>query len=90
MEVRTEPAFEKKLAKRPPHIQLIARHGVEHPNLPQYKLKKLRPAKNLRENSWRICLKSQDYRAICQRLEGDVWAWYWIGTHSEYNHKTGS
>ena len=28
-----------------------------------------------------------DYRAVAQRLHGDVWVWVWIGSHKEFDRQ---
>jgi len=30
---------------------------------------------------------TRDYRAVAQRLEGDVWIWVWIGSHKEFDRQ---
>lgn len=83
-----EKRFDKLLQKAPEDVRPVALHAIEHPHEPQYKLKKLHGGKRLRDQSWRICILNQQYRAICQRT-GNRWIWYWFGTHEEYNNIIG-
>ena len=30
---------------------------------------------------------TRDYRAVAQRLHGDVWVWVWIGSHKDFDRQ---
>lgn len=30
---------------------------------------------------------TRDYRAVAQRLHGDVWVWIWIGSHKDFDRR---
>jgi mRNA-degrading endonuclease RelE of RelBE toxin-antitoxin system len=80
--------FEKALKELPPGVKKIALDAVRHPHRPPFQLKKLGNGPRLKKGSWRVRVTNQNYRAIAQ-VKGDVWTWYWIGTHEAYNGMVG-
>ena len=30
---------------------------------------------------------SRDYRAVALRMEGDIWVWFWIGSHQAFDRQ---
>ena len=30
---------------------------------------------------------ADDYRAVAQRFEGDLWVWVWIGSHKDFDRQ---
>jgi len=53
----------------------MLKHDARHPSL---QLKKLSGS-----NYWSVRI-NDDYRAMAVSSD-DVWAWFWIGPHDEYN-----
>lgn len=85
----TESAFDSRLRKLPEEVQQIARHAIENPLEAQYAAKKRGPEGNIRRNSMRIKVLRNRYRAIAELKRADngdeVWSWYFVGTHGEYD-----
>jgi hypothetical protein len=80
----TTKRFRKLLAELPPPIRKQAREAycawMQDPWQPRLQFKQIHAVKPI--YSVRIGL---DWRAVCIRSANTV-VWYWIGSHSEYNH----
>ena len=79
---RTQKRFWKSFHALPAQVQKLARekyslwkHDPYHPSLHFEELR----------NSICVIRIGEHYRAVGLR-EGDTIAWFWIGTHEEYNH----
>lgn len=84
MKSRTTFAFRKAFADLPKQVQEQTRDAYRQfkrePGHPSLRFKKVHP--ELPIYSVRI---NRDYRAVGQ-LEGDTVIWFWLGSHSEYDH----
>jgi hypothetical protein len=79
--------FRKAPRQLPPHIQEQAREAFEqfradpaHPSLHFKRVHTTRPIYSARV--------SLGYRALAVK-EQDVWIWFWIGSHADYDHLIG-
>ena len=52
----------------------------ENPAHPSLQLERLRNDSRF----WSVRV-SRDYRAVAQRIEGNVWVWIWIGNHKGFD-----
>ncbi len=79
---RTHGRFWKHFDALPARVQKLAREKYSlwrrDPRHPSLKFEE-------RRNGICVVRIGDQYRAIGLR-EGDVIAWFWIGTHEEYNH----
>ena len=86
MKSRTTKRFRKCFKDLPSEIQETAREAfrlfIENPSHPGLRFKKIHPTEPI--YSVRI---TRDYPAVGV-LKKDEIAWYWIGTHSDYDHLT--
>jgi hypothetical protein len=57
-------------------------YAVRNPHERRF-LASRREGKKMRPDTWRVCPK-YGYRALAQ-VRDNVWTWYWIGTHAEYD-----
>lgn len=75
--------FRRNFSKLPGHLQNAARKAYQlwkhDPSYPSLKFKKIHETKPI--YSARI---TGSYRAVCIKEE-DVFIWFWVGTHSEYD-----
>jgi hypothetical protein len=83
MKSRTTQRFRELLAKLPQEVQQQAdaayRLFVTNPRHPSLRFKRIHPLPPI--YSARVGI---GYRAVGV-MEGDTIAWYWIGTHAEYD-----
>ena len=79
---KTHRRFWKYFDQLPPQVQALAREKFklwsESPNHPLLKFAE-------RRNGVCVVRVGNRYRALGLH-EGDVIAWFWIGTHEEYNN----
>ena len=78
---KTHPRFWKHFDALPPSVQKLAREKYA-----LWKLDPRHPSLQFEERRDGICVVriGAHYRSVGVR-EGDVVAWFWIGTHEEYN-----
>ena len=78
---RTHPRFWKHFSALPVAVQKLAHEKYtlwkEHPHHPSLRFEE-------RRNGICVVRIGDHYRAIGIR-EGDIVAWFWIGTHEDYN-----
>ena len=78
---RTHPRFWKHFDALPVAVQKLAREKYtlwkKHPHHPSLRFEE-------RRNGICVVRIGDHYRAIGGR-EGDIVAWFWIGTHEQYN-----
>ena len=86
--------FHELFAQLPRHIQELAALAFEkfeqdpaHPALRWHQLNETHRGHH-QPGSFSVSINKQ-YRAIYFVGENGVNVWYWIGTHSDYNHFTG-
>ncbi len=83
MTSRTTARFRRAYAELPERIRLQAREAYQtfarDPQHPSLRFKPVHPSRPI--FSARVGL---GYRALAVR-EGDVWIWFWIGSHAEYD-----
>lgn len=83
MRTGTDPRFWKCFDVLPPEIQQLARHRHQlwqkHPFHPSLHFKELQ------SGVWSARI-NQKYRALA-RQQGDLFVWFWIGTHDQYEAK---
>ena len=83
MTSRTTASFRKAFDTLPEDIQERAREAFnlfsENPAHPSLRLKQVHSTEPI--YSARI---TRDYRALARR-HADVWIWFWIGSHEDYN-----
>lgn len=91
---RTARSFREQYARLPKAIQELTRDACrkfdaapDHPSFRRHELEDRKGARHL-QSSISISITMQ-YRAIFVQVAG-VNVWYWIGTHAEYKHFTGS
>jgi hypothetical protein len=79
---KTHRRFWKSFGRLPPHAQTLAREKFKlwqiSPNHPSLKFEE-------RRNGVCVARVGDHYRAV-GLSEGDIIAWFWIGTHEEYNN----
>jgi len=72
--------------KLPPHIKSAARDAYkkfkQNPAHPSLRLERLRKDPRL----WSVRV-TRDFRAVARRYENDVWLWFWIGNHAEFDRE---
>ena len=68
---------EIKTAARAAHARF-----VENPAHPGLRLERL----NADPRAWSVRV-TRDYRAVIRRYENDVWLWFWIGSHREFDRR---
>ena len=75
---------------RPVRIQELAWLAIEDPRHPSRHLKPLRIGRRARfrrnSGSGRVTLS---YRIVAKRLPNGVLAWYWVGSHADYDRMLG-
>ena len=78
---RTHPRFWKHFEALPVAVQKLAREKYalwkENPHHPSLRFEE-------RRNGMCVVRIGEHYRTVGVR-EGDVVAWFWIGTHEDYN-----
>lgn len=83
MNSRRERRFDEALAALPPHARIQAeaayRLFAQNPFHTSLKFKPVTKSRNI----WSVRV-GISYRALGRR-DGDTIAWFWIGTHAEYN-----
>ena len=83
MTSRTTARFRRAYAELPERIRLQAREAyqtfVRDPQHPSLRFKAVHPSRPI-FSAW----VGLGYRALAVR-EGDVWVWFWIGSHAEYD-----
>lgn len=83
MTSRTTARFRRTYAALPAHVRVQAREAYRtfqrDPAYPGLRLKPVHPTQPI--YSARVGL---GYRALAVR-EADVWIWFWIGSHAEYD-----
>ncbi len=81
---RTTARFRRAYAALPERARAQAREAyrtfVRDPQHPGLRLKPVHRTRPI--YSARVGL---GYRALAARGEGDVWVWFWIGSHAEYD-----
>jgi hypothetical protein len=79
---RTQKRFWKFFRKLPPPVQKLAREKYA-----LWRCDPHHPSLHFEERRNGICVIriGEHYRALGLR-EGDTVAWFWIGTHEEYNN----
>ncbi len=84
MRSRTTAQFRRALRRLPEDVQRQAavayRHFQENPNHPGLHFKRV----NTEEPVYSVRVGSS-YRAVALVEEGEA-TWFWIGTHTEYDH----
>lgn len=83
MKSKTTSSFRKCFEVLPQRIQIRAREAYRDfsrdPSHPGLGFKQVHPARPI--YSARVSL---GYRALAVR-DGDIWVWFWIGSHSDYD-----
>ena len=83
MTSRTTASFRKAFSSLPEGVQERAREAFrrfsEDPHHPSLNLKQVHSTEPV--YSVRVTLR---YRALARRTD-DVWIWFWIGSHSDYD-----
>ena len=78
--------FWKAYRALPPSIRQAARGAygkfLQNSAHPSLQLERLRCDPRF----WSVRV-TRDYRAVAQRLDGDVWVWIWIGSHQEFDRQ---
>lgn len=81
---RTTARFRRAYAGLPERVRAQAREAyrtfARDPQHPGLRLKPVHPSRPV--YSARVGL---GYRALAVREDGDVWVWFWIGSHAEYD-----
>lgn len=77
------PEFKARLAALPPQIQDLAakqykllKSDPRHPSLRFIQLKG--------SNRWSVRIGLR-YRAVAERADDDIFVWFWIGPHEDYD-----
>jgi len=80
----TTTAFRNAFDGLPVEIQERARDAfaafVADPHHPGLRLKRVHPTEQI--YSARV---TRSYRALAVLEDGDVWIWFWIGSHADYD-----
>ena len=80
------PGFWKSYRALPVGAKEAARAAykkfLQNPAHPSLQLERLRSDPRF----WLVRV-TRDYRAVTQRLDGDLWVWIWIGHHKDFDRQ---
>jgi hypothetical protein len=80
------PAFWKDYHELPPGTKDAARAAhkkfLQNQAHPSLQLERLRSDPRF----WSVRV-TRDFRAVAQRIDGDIWVWIWIGSHKDFDRQ---